>query len=266
MFYLLKRVKTPHAVFVTRTRCFCYKPESSKGARSIRRKSTGETKAERNRHNAYNRRRYLIYNNFDIGDMWVTLTRREDSLPEDPNEAHRELTKCLAAVQRKLKKKNIPFVWFAKTEAGERTRVHHHLFIKNNFDVVSVIYDVWKKYGKVKDFSEIYNFKNGKLVKYFLDGGDHKGLTFEKYSHSRNLKEPEVEKRIYPARSFREIPRLPKAEEGERYIIQNLYNFCPGLDGIVYQEYELIKIKEGESYDFKENDRLMQKEKKGDNS
>lgn len=242
MFYLYKRVKTPHIDFITRTKCFCYNPQNAKKSRGIRLKSTGETKAERNKHNAYNRKRYLIYNNFDIGDMWVTLTWKADMLPESPEAAHKVLTKCMAAIHRKLKRQNIPFVWYAKTEAGERTRVHHHLLIKNNFEVASVIYDVWKKYGKVRDFSEIYNFKNGKLVKYFLDGGEHKELGFEKYSHSRNLKEPQVEKRIYPAKSFREVPKAPKGSVGERYIIQNLYNFCYGTDGIVYQEYEVVRI------------------------
>lgn len=248
MAYLYKRVKTKHKDFITRVKCFYYNPEASKKGRGVRRKSTGVSKQERNRLNSYKRKQYLIYNNFDIGDLWITLTYNKDNIPGSPEEAHKVLRDTLGNIRKKLAREKIPFVYYAKTEAGEKTRVHHHLFIKNNFNVISVLYDYWKQFGKVYDFREIYNFKSGKLVKYFLDGGDHKGLDFEKYTHSRNLKEPEIEIRIMPFESFRERPKIPKSEDGARYIIHNLYNGCPDSSGYVYQEYELIKVKDDEEW------------------
>lgn len=244
--YLYKRVRTKHRDFVTRTKCFYYNPSASKKKRGVRRYKTGEGKEQRNRRNAYLKRKYDIYNNFDLGDMWITLTYRADKVPGEPAEAHKALTGVLAKMQKKLKKKNIPFVWYAKTESSDSMRVHHHLFIKNNFDVIDTLYSYWREYGKVKDFSEIYNFENGRLVKYFLEC-EHKGLSFEKYSHSRNLKSPEVETRIMPFLSFREIPKPPLPDEdGTEYEIQNLYNGYPDIDGYTYQEYELVRIKKKE--------------------
>lgn len=241
--YLYKRVITKHADFVTRTKCFYYNPDKAKGKRGVRLCSAGESKKLRNKRNAYLKRKYMIYNNFDVGDMWITLTWQKDMLGElNAEEAHRALMCVLGKIRKKLARKKIPFVYFAKTEAGENTRVHHHLFVKNNFDVISMIFDYWKAYGKVKDFQQIYDFGSGRLVKYFLDGGDHKGLDFEKYSHSRNLQEPEIEKHIYPFNSFRENPKPPKDKDGIHYEIRNLYNGFADIDGYIYQEYELVKL------------------------
>ena len=119
-------------------------------------------------------------------------------------------------------------------------RVHHHLLIRNNFDMIDMIYGYWKKFGKVRDFQEIYNLNNGKLITYFLDGGEHKRLDFEKFTHSRNLKKPKIKTVIMPVKSFRQMPRIPKGENGEEYEIQNLYNGYTDRDGYVYQSYELV--------------------------
>lgn len=239
--YICKTVKTKHVDFVTRNKCYYYNPEKAREKRSVKRCPTGESKQGRNRRAAYLKRKYHIYENFDKGDMWVTLTYR-DGKSLEPEEAHKNLMNVLSKIRKKLARKGIPFVYYIKTEAGERVRVHHHLFIKNNFDVIGVLYGYWKEFGKVRDFQEIYDFASGRLVKYFLDGGDHKSLGFEKYAHSRNLREPEVEVHIYPFNSFRAIPREPKAADGVRYVIQNLYNGFPDIDGFIYQEYEILKI------------------------
>lgn len=239
--YLYKRVRTKHRDFVTRTKCVCYNFEHTKKRRGVRLCRTGESKGKRNKRAAYLKRKYMLYNNFDKGDMWITLTYNKANIPGSPEEAHKTLMNVLSKIRKKLSRKNIPFKYYIKTEAGERVRVHHHLFIHNNFKVVSMLYEYWKEFGKVKDFQEIYDFESGRLVKYFLDGGDHKGLGFEKYSHSRNMVEPEVEKRIYPHSSFREVPRPPRPEDGCVFEIQNLKNFFPDIDGFIYQEYEIVK-------------------------
>ena len=240
--YLYKRVKTKHRDFITKTKCFYYNLDTVRKKRGVRTIKTSLSKQERNERAAYLHRKYLIYNNFDINDMWVTLTWKQDKLPDEPEQAHRILMNVLSNIRKKLARAGKPFIYFIKTEAGERQRVHHHLFIRNNFEVVSVLYDYWGEYGNVRDFRKIYSFNDGRLVTYFLDGGEHKGLNYEKYSHSRNMREPEIEKRVEHHASFRENPKPPKSDEGEEYIIQNLYNGFPDIDGYAYQEYEVVKV------------------------
>lgn len=247
--YLYKRIKTKNRDFVTRTKVLSYVISGEKKRRGFRQCKTSESRAERNKRNAKLKRKYLIYNNFDVGDWWLTLTNSQNSNPES---AHKSMMYELSKIGKKLKRKGIPFVYFVKTEAGDRQRAHHHLIIKNTAPgIAEMIVKAWQKYGRIADQRQIYNLENGKLVSYFLDGGDHKELTFEKFSHSRNLKEPEIEKRLYPANSFREIPKPPddnyitenKKEIRIKYKIENLYNGFPDRDGYVFQYYELAKIR-----------------------
>lgn len=241
--YIKKTVKTKHGIFVTKTKCTYYNPAATKRRRSVRLVPTPEKKQKRNERQKYLHNKYLIFNNFDEGDMWVTLTYRAESVPSDPDEAHKNLMHILSNLQKKLKRKGIPLMHFSKTEAGDNIRVHHHLLIKNNFQVISMLYEYWKEYGNIRDFREIYDIENGRLVKYILSS-EHKNLNFEKYSHSRNLVEPEVETRIYPSNAFRENPKPPKPDiDGTEYEIRNLKNFFPDRDGFIYQEYEIVKVR-----------------------
>ena len=239
--YIKRTVFTKNRIFVEKVKCYYFDPEAARRERRAKRYPTGEGKHERNRRRAYQNKKYLIYNNFSEGDMWVTLTYNKESIPESPEAAHRELMRIMNLIQKKLKKGGIPFVYFLKTEAGNGMRVHHHLLIRNNFDMIDMIYGYWKKFGKVRDFQEIYDMNNGKLVTYFLDGGDHKGLSFEKYAHSRNLVRPKIKTQIMPMKSFRMIPLPPKADDGAEYVIQNLYNGYTDRDGYVYQSYEFVR-------------------------
>lgn len=245
MAYLRKTVRTQHRVYVQRVKCWCYNHESIRGKRKVRKFATSESKAQRNKRAALNKRKYEIDNNFTTGDYWVTLTWGKDSVPNKPLEAHKALMKILTKIARVQKKKGIPFVYYVKTEAGENQRVHHHMFIKNNAEFISSLFELWKDNGKIKDFQEVYNMESGKLIQYFLNGGNHKELDFEKYSHSRNLKQPEVEIQIMPFESFRENPKPPKATEETEYIIQNLFNGYCDIDGFIYQEYEIVKKRKG---------------------
>lgn len=238
---LYKRVITKEREFITRTKCFYYNPANSKKTRGVRMCSTGEGKQKRNAHNSYLKRKYELYNNFSVGDWWVTLTEREWL---EPCAAHKNMTAVIDLLRRWCNRRNIPLIYYAKTEAGETIRAHHHILIQNTDpSIIGRLMQYWQKYGNVKDAKPIYNISDGRLITYFLDGGDHKGLNFEKYTHSQNLVQPVIEVRIYPNDSFRTTPRPPKAEDGYKYEIRNLYNGFPDRDGFIYQEYELVKIK-----------------------
>ena len=245
MLVLKTRVITENREFVYNTKCFYYNPSNSKKKRGVRLCKTGEGKKKRNERAAYLKIKHDCFENFNVGDYWVTLTHMKHLTPE---EADKILGKVLGKMQKRLKRKNIPFVWYRVTEAGENQRVHHHLLIRNTSpEIISMLLGYWKEYGIVTDPKEITDMESGNLVKYFLDGGKHKNLTYQKFGHSRNLRKPKVIKRVVPMRAIRENPRVPKCEEyGYRYEIAKgtLFNGFPDLDGFTYQEYELIKVKD----------------------
>lgn len=251
-----RRVKTKHREFIYRTKCFYYNPSNSKKTRAVRMSKTGENKQKRNERRAYLKIKHDVYENFDIGDWWVTLTYRYAVSPE---EADKILSDVLAKVQKKLKRLGIPFVWYRTTEESERIRAHHHLLIRNTSpEIISILFDYWKEYGTIKEAKPIYNMSNGKLVKYFLDS-DHKDITYKTFSHSRNLRKPEEVIRVLPMASVRENPKPPKCDEdGYKYEVDKttVFNFDNGLDGFTYQEYEIYKVKlSDEEMERKERER-----------
>ncbi len=245
MVVLYQRIPTKHREFVYRTKCFYYNPSNSKKKRGVRLCATGEGKKKRNARQAYLKIKHDCYENFDLGDYWVTLTYKTWL---EVQEAEKRLSRVLSKMQKRLKRKNIPFVWYRVTEASDKQRVHHHLLIRNTSpEIISMLFEYWDEYGKVKDVSKIKDMESGKLIKYFLDGGKHKDLTYQKFGHSRNLRKPKVIKRVVPMSAIRENPKPPKCDEyGYRYEIAKgtLFTGFPDLDGFTYQEYELIKVKE----------------------
>lgn len=252
MLVLYKRVKTKHREFVYRTKCFYYNPSNSKKERGVRLSRTGEGKKKRNERQAYLKKKHDIYENFDVGDYWITLTYKNWIEPE---EADKLLSEVMAKLQKKLKRKGIPFVWYKTTEASPTQRTHHHLLIRKTSPQISgLLLEYWNQYGHIRDIQEITNMSNGKLVTYFLDGSNHKNLTYKTFGHSRNLRKPEVITRVMTMNSIRENPKPPKCDDdGYRYEIvgSTVKNWFPDIDGFTYQEYELIKVKEAEE-DFRE--------------
>lgn len=244
MLVLYKRVKTKHREFIYRTKCFYYNPSNSKKPRAVRTASTGEGKKKRNAHQKYLKIKHDCYENYDIGDWWVTLTH---SIWRDPEEAEEILRRVLAKLQKKLKRKGIPFVYHKTTEASETQRVHHHLLIRNTSpELITMLLEYWNEYGRVRDVQPITDMESGKLVKYFLDAPNHKNLTYKTFGHSRNLRKPEVITRVMPVASVRENPKPPKCEEyGFKYVVdpQTIYNHDYDASGFTYQEYEIYKVR-----------------------
>ena len=245
MLVLYKRVKTRYREFVYRTKCFYYNPSNSKKKRGVRLCKTGEGKKKRNARQAYLKIKHDCHENFDLGDYWITLTYKKWLEPE---EAEKILSYVMSKIQKRLKRKNIPFVWYKTTEASDTQRAHHHLLIrKTSPEIAGMIVDYWNEYGNIKHIATISNMQNGYLVQYFLDAPNHKNLTYKTFGHSRNLREPEVFTRVVPMSAIREHPRPPKCEEyGYKYVIdaKSIFTGFEDLDGFTYQEYALIKVKE----------------------
>lgn len=253
---LRKIIHTKHCDFVVRSKCYYYNTDEAKKPRKVRMFKTGESKQQRNKRNSYLNNKYLLYNNFDIGDWWITLTHGTDVTAD---EADNILTDVFSRVRKKLTREGIPFRYFSKTEAGNRIKPHHHAFINAPADkkyyIRDLIEEYWEKYGQIKKSKKIYNIADGKLVEYFLDGGDHKQLNYTKYHHSRNLVKPETEKKLYQAKQFRETPKPPQEDKTYRYEIHNLFNGFPDKDGYIYQSYEIHKIRKETEQVIKEEHR-----------
>lgn len=184
------------------------------------------------------KRQWTASANFTKGDWWVTLTYRRQERPEENKAAHKILTKTLSQLRRKLKRQRTEFYYMGKTERGEKGAVHHHLLIKNNFDIGRLI-ELWK-YGRV-DIVSIYTGSMAILSDYINKDSNasakHKNKLEQKlretlHTASRNLKKPEIKKKVINASTFSEMP----AHKKDYYII-HCYNGFQSEAGYMYQEY-----------------------------
>lgn len=166
--------------------------------------------------------------NFSKGDFWVTLTYRRQLRPQDIKTAHENIMKILAKIRRKLKKNNIPLKYMAKTEKGEKGAIHHHLLLKNTFDIGTLI-SLWSL-GHI-EISDIYTDSMAVLGDYFSKESE-KGKGESIISCSRNLDKPIIKKTVVKANTFADEPTPKKG-----YNIIHTYKGYQSSAGYLYQEY-----------------------------
>ena len=178
----------------------------------LRNKKCLQTSAHKKVLNSYaaaERRLYLINENFGVGDLFITLTYKDEI---DVESADKLLRQKVSLIQKFLKRKNIPFVYFSKTARGKNTgRVHHHLLIRNASGTTEEFWEnLVKRYwtfGEV-DIKIISSMKNDYLMTYFnspeksdkeeQSNSEATKANNVKFHHSRNMREPEVDIEYVP--------------------------------------------------------------------
>lgn len=209
---------------------------AKKSERGINIKPTTKEQRKINKRIAQRKRQWTASSNFERGDWYITLTYRRSERPQDNKTASKTLSDILGKLRRKLKRTGIPLYYMSSTERGAKGAVHHHLLIKNNFDIGMLI-ELWK-YGRTETIS-IYTDSMAELSAYFTkdipDKHANKQAVREKetvYSSSRNLKKPKIKKQVVRAKTFTDIPTNKKG-----CTIIHFYRGFQSEAGYLYQEY-----------------------------
>ena len=228
--YLYKTVVTPQAIF-------CYKYYSlrygKRGTRGVNISRTSDQQKTVNRRLAAQRRLWTICNNFRRSDYFITLTYRRDERPEDMDAAVRNAGRALARLSRILKRQGVKLSYYLMTERGAKGAVHHHILIRNCFDL-GIIFSkkIWK-HGAVQ-VKDIYTSSMLQLGRYFLKG-DSAGSD-KRYSQSRDIIAPKPKVEVIKAAKWRSKPRPKKGYD----IIDIVDGVSEGF-GMPYQEYIMVK-------------------------
>ena len=127
---------------------------------------------------------------------------------------------------------NIKFTYMRLTERGEYGGLHHHLIIRNNFEI-GELERLWTKGKVITD--RIYSENLLRLADYFAKG--RKPTSEKKYSQSRNLILPEIKTEIITASRWRENI---KAKVG--YEIHEIFNGYHDLIGYEYQKIIMRRL------------------------
>jgi len=193
-----------------------------------------------NLRNAERKMRLLLNTNFIDGDYNITLTYNTDGPPpiweqakQDWRRFLRRLRKLYADAGRELK-------WLVVTAIGKRHgRLHHHLICSAGVPLgdIQLAWELGKVRAGVLDTEGQY----GGLAHYLVNqkrAAPSEGEHVQRWSCSRNLEQPRVERRTVKARSWREEINPPEGyyeEKNARYI---------GIDkfGHPTVEYRFLKI------------------------
>lgn len=136
----------------------------------------------------------LINTNFTDDDIALTITYRDDTLPETAEEARKDVVNFIRRLKRKRKElelselKYIAVIEFKEqTDTGKAVRIHHHLVLSGGMDR-KVVQKTWKKgRANVKDL-QADEFGYEGLARYMTK--DPKGK--RRWTSSKNLKKPKV--------------------------------------------------------------------------
>lgn len=227
---MIKTVNTPYAIF-------CYKYYSTRYRkrcnRSGKRSSTKEQQRAINKRLAAHKRLWTICNNFKRSDYFITLTYRRDARPDDIETAIRCAGAALARLSRILKRHGVKLSYYLMTERGTKGAVHHHVLIRNNFDLGLMFSKKIWKHGAVQ-VKDIYTSSMLQLGKYFLKGDSAESE--KRYSQSRDVIAPKPKVEVIKAAKWHKKPRVKKG-----YEITDLVDGISAGFGFPYQEYIFVK-------------------------
>ena len=227
--YVKKTVKTKGNIFVYKHYAFRYGKKIPRGKNQH---STPPRQREINKRIQGDKMQWILLENFEQGDWWVEFNYRQGTRPDDIDTATLQIRKARENLARRLKRKGITLTYMQMTERGDYGGLHHHMIIKNNFDV-GLLKDVWP-YGKVI-IDDVYSENLIKLAGYFAKG--RKETNEKRYSRSRNLVVPEPEVEIISRAKW---TKEPKPQKG--YEIYDLYNGYHSMIGYEYQRYIMKMI------------------------
>lgn len=202
-------------------------------------KKTPEDVAKVNQRNAETKLRRLINTNFKENDLHMVLTYKKNERPS-PDEAKILIAKFLRDIRKIFKKKGTVFKYILVTEY-KKASIHHHIVM--SYLDPREIQKVWP-YGKARptlldgtgQYAELANYLIKETSKTFKT---EKSASGKRWSSSRNLEKPIINKKIIGANSWRKEPVAQKGYYIEKDSIRIGFS---EFDGYPYQFYSMIRL------------------------
>lgn len=213
--------------------------------RQKRRKPTREEMRRQNQRTRERRTRWMLRENFEEADCFVTLTYRQTSRPENMDQAAKDWELCRRRIKSIYRKAGVEFMWMSNIEVGCRGAWHIHAVLKNVPGLIEALQKHWgKPHGGVLIKPMWSEGEFAQLAAYLVKTPEtDKRLVDAKASHSRNLMIPEPKERKYSRwRTFDQAaPRqIPK---GWRVDKESLVEGITKM-GYPYRHYDLYPIGE----------------------
>lgn len=196
--------------------CEMYDSRRTAGVRYPRSENENTTTPVQEEINLRRARRKLsrtINCNFKRGDLFITLTYEIE--PKDIESAKRDLRKFIRRLRALLKKMGLPALKYVgvteqseSDEDGKLKRIHHHIIMPHmNRDILD---DLWEHGIVISSRLKPKGDYIG-LAKYITKDADGTNGHKKRWSQSRNLDKPEIERTV-----IRRIDKNTKVPKGYR--------------------------------------------------
>jgi hypothetical protein len=191
---------------------------SKKSIRDKTRKESRKAQRNLNNKNAVKRVIRLINTNFNNNGIWGTFTYSDDKLPNDENQAKKDMQNYIRRLKRYIEKENLePLKYIYVTEYSERKRVHHHIVM--NFNNRDIAEKLWKNGGRTQTRRlqpDDYGLEG--MARYITK----QKRDSKRYACSRNLEKPKVYE-AYSKFTKRRAERIAHDENGAKEIFEKMY-------------------------------------------
>lgn len=188
-------------------------------------KSRITTAAQRalNFRTAQSRLEMILAANFIRGDLFCTLTYRDECLPGKLAEAKKRIRTFLKLLRQERRRHglDLKYVYVTEGQHGDK-RYHHHLVINaTSLNDLEMICSLWK-YGDMVEVEKIQDHEYISIAKYITkENAEDKPVGAQMWTRSRNLEQPKVESYFVPDDETIQAP--PGAHVLEREEKQNEY-------------------------------------------
>lgn len=209
-----------------------------RGKRKEKKKPSREAQKNLNEKNTKKNIIRLMNTNFTKEDIWATFTYDNEYLPDDSDQAKKDMQNYIRRLSRHIKRNDLPdikYIYVTEYEEDEKKgkkRVHHHIVM--NFRDRDIAEEVWDKGGRTHSRRlqpDDYGLEG--LARYITK--DPKSS--KRYSTSRNLDKPDITiaNSKMTKRKAEKIARDPNLASD---IFQNLYEGYTFKDiDIKYSEF-----------------------------
>ena len=195
-----KRVKKETAGNLVRMSCYTMQlPQDSGKARAEKSKLSSAARSKMNAITSWNKCRLTMAANFSLGDLFVTLTYDDKSLPMERAAAVKLLRRWVDQMRAEYRRQGLTLRYIYTTEnVHGNGRYHHHIVMNRIDNAKEAIQAQWPQ-GHI-DIEYINDLDYTPLAKYFTKEGNDKGrkLGQQTWTPSRGLRKPKVETIFVP--------------------------------------------------------------------
>ena len=218
------------------------------GIRAKREHPSSEKKREANRRRKKRKLQRLLLENFDEGDVYITLTYDSRDEAKGIPECGEDMEKLRRWLRKEYRKAGKELRWICTIEKTKRGVPHAHMVFNTlpGRNMEKEAAEWWKnRFGKVNHRARLYLDGAFESLAEYLAKADRNddGELMSKTSRSRNLRDPEPETREYSRRNVWKAGTWiePKPPKGYVLVKESLCEMFDEATGLPYRFYTLLK-------------------------